>query len=144
MPVFFLLAELIYLSYDALMQSFNKTYEVEAPPEEVWKALVDSEYIEKWGGGPAIMDEHIGTKFELWGGDIHGTNVEVIEKKKLVQEWYGGDWAEASRVTFLMKPKERITEIELQHDNIPDKEYTSICKGWDDFYLGPISEFLEY
>lgn len=132
------------MSYHAVMQSFHKLYEIEAPVDEVWKALVDPEYIEKWGAGPAIMDEHIGTKFELWGGDIHGANIEVIKGEKLVQEWYGGDWAEASRVTFSITGGNGTTKIELQHDNIPDSDFKEISKGWDEHYLGPISEFLEY
>lgn len=127
------------------MQPIQKTYVIKASIGKVWKALVDPEYIEKWGGGPSKMDDKLGTKFELWGGDIHGINKEVIEGKRLVQDWYGGDWPQASHLTFtLTEVDDKTTKLELLHENVPNAEVEEIDKGWDDDYLGAIKEFLEY
>lgn len=125
------------------MKSLKQQYTINAPIAEVWKGLVNEKHIIAWGGGPTKMDDKINTKFKLWGGDIHGTNTEVIPEKKLVQDWYGGEWAEPSKVTFLLKKKDDHVILTLHHENVPDTEFNSIEKGWADYYIGPMKKYLE-
>jgi activator of HSP90 ATPase len=89
------------------------------------------------------MNAEIGTEFSLWGGDIYGKNVEVVSEKKLVQEWFAGDWAKPSIVTFTLKTEGNKTVVELEHADVPDDEFEDIDQGWNDYYLGPMKEFLE-
>lgn len=35
------------------MKAIRQIYEIHAPIEKVWEALVDPRIIAKWGGGPA-------------------------------------------------------------------------------------------
>lgn len=125
------------------MQTIVQDYKIKAPIVKVWQSLVSQEIINDWGGGPAKMDENVGTKFSLWGGDIYGTNIEVEKFKKLVQEWYSGDWKEPSIVTFKLEKDADFTLLELIHENVPDEEYDEIDKGWQDYYLGPLKKYLE-
>jgi len=121
----------------------TKDYFIKAPTLEVWKALVNQKYIENWGGGPAKMDDKIDTKFSLWGGDIHGKNIEVVTNKKLVQEWYGGDWQKPSILTFKLEEEKDGTRLTLFQTDVPEEELNDIDAGWDDYYLGPLKEYLE-
>lgn len=125
------------------MKTIKHTYAIHSPIERVWRALVDPKMIEEWGGGPAIMDDQEGTKFSLWGGDIYGTNIEVEELDKLVQDWYAGKWPAPSRVTFILTPEEEGTRVDLLHENVPDEEAKEIQDGWDSYYLGAIKSYLE-
>lgn len=89
------------------MKSLKKSYDLHAPVKRVWQALVTPNDIVGWGAGPAKMSNKAGDPFSIWGGDIHGTNIEVVPEKKLVQQWFGGDWPEPSIVTItLTKAKE--------------------------------------
>lgn len=83
------------------MKIIKQIYKISASIQEVWRALVEPEVINQWGGGPARMDDKVGTQFSLWGGDIHGKNIKVVENKELIQDWYGGDWDKPSKVTIL-------------------------------------------
>jgi len=121
----------------------KQTYQIKASPEEVWEALVNPNYIEEWGGGSAKMDSKVGTEFELWSGDIHGKNIEVLKNRKLVQEWYSGDWQEPSIATFILFGGDRGTRLELIHEKVPKEDIKDIDQGWKDYYLGPIKEYLE-
>ena len=114
-----------------------------APIEKVWQALVNSKDIEAWGGGPAKMDDKVGSVFSLWDGEIHGENIEVTPEKKLVQEWFGGQWDEPSIVTFKLLMKDGVTTIGFVHTNIPDNEAKDIEEGWKEYYLGPLQSFVE-
>lgn len=125
------------------MKTIKQTYQIKAPVEKVWQALVDPKIIKKWSGAGAKMDANVGTKFELWGGDIYGTNTQVINNEKLVQDWYGGDWAESSKATFTLEDMNGETELSLVHENIPDDEADDIEDGWKRYYLGEIKKLLE-
>jgi uncharacterized protein YndB with AHSA1/START domain len=125
------------------MKTIKQTYRIAAPVAEVWRALVDPAVIDGWGGGPAEMSEVVNSEFSLWGGDIHGRNIEIIPEEKLVQEWYGGNWKEPSLATFELFTEDGGTRLELIHTNVPDDEGDEIGQGWKDFYLGPIKDLLE-
>lgn len=125
------------------MKAIKQTYLINAPVADVWKALVDPQIIDKWGGGPAQMTDKVGFEFKLWGGDIHGKNLEVEPSKKLVQDWVSGDWKNPSKVTFILNSEADKTVLELLHENVPDEEEKSIDQGWKDYYLGPLKKLLE-
>jgi uncharacterized protein YndB with AHSA1/START domain len=125
------------------MKTIEQTYQIKVPVQEVWKALTDPKIINKWGGGPAVMSGVTDSEFSLWGGDIHGKNTEVVLNKKLVQEWYSGDWKQPSKVTFNLLPKGDTTKVQLIHEVIPDEEVKDIADGWKTYYLGPMKQWLE-
>jgi uncharacterized protein YndB with AHSA1/START domain len=128
------------------MKTIKQTYFIKAPIAEVWQVLVDAHTIEQWGGGPAKMDDKIGTKFSLWGGSIWGQNLEVVPSKKLVQDWYSDEepkWRKPSRATFTLSEENGSTKLELVHENVPDENASDIAQGWKDFYLGPLKKYLE-
>ena len=125
------------------MKTIKQEYIIDAPVEKVWRAFIDHEEINEWGGGPAKMDDKVGSAFSLWGGDIHGTNVRVEENRVLEQDWYGGEWSEPSRVKFILSEVNGKTKVELIQQNVPDKEIDNIDDGWRRYYLGPMKEYLE-
>ncbi len=126
-----------------MSKTIKQNYVIKAPISEVWQAFVDPKIIEKWGAGPAKMSAKEGADFSIWGGDIYGTNTEVISEKKLIQDWYGGKWDKPSIVTFTFTDRGEQTEIELVHTNLPEGEEDNFAQGWKDYYLNPIKELLE-
>jgi activator of HSP90 ATPase len=125
------------------MKTIEQKHRIKAPIEKVWQALVNSKIIEKWGGGPAKMDDKEGTDFKLWGGDIHGKNITVIKNEILVQDWFSGKWKNPSRVTFKLTQKENQTELNLIQKNVPEEDAMDISQGWKEYYIGPIRAYLE-
>lgn len=125
------------------MKTITQTYLINADVDKVWQALTDHKIIEKWGGGPAKMDSAVGTKFTLWGGDIHGKNIKVVKNKALVQDWSSGDWEKPSKVTFTLTPQDDGVKVDLLHEDVPDREADEITDGWKQYYLGPLKDLLE-
>ena len=122
----------------------NKEYHIYAPKEKVWDALINPNIIEKWGAGKAKMSGTVGSKFSLWDGEIHGTNLEVIPQKKLVQEWYSSDDPnQETKVTFTLTHKDACTTLYLKHENVSAVNFDSIDSGWDNYYLGEIKRLLD-
>lgn len=125
------------------MKKFQKEYKIKAKVTDVWKALTDPKTIDKWGAGPSVMSDKEGFEFKLWGGDIWGKNIEVENNKKLVQEWFGDKWDKPSIVAFTISEEDGTVNIKLDQRNIPDLEFEDIKMGWDEYYIGPLIEFVE-
>lgn len=87
------------------------------------------------------MSTEPGTEFSLWEGSITGKNMEFVENKKIVQQWYFGEQQEQSIVTIKLHSDAKGTSVELRHTNIPDQDYDDIVDGWNESYFGALHEF---
>ena len=129
------------------MEYIEQRYLIKASPEKVWDALTNPTTIAKWGGGPAKMSGEVGFEFSLWGGEVYGKNLEIEDLpndgKKLVQEWYGGEWEYPSIVTIQIISDDHTTEVTLIHTDLPKDEIEDFNEGWRDYYFGPIKKLLE-
>lgn len=125
------------------MKDFKKYYIIPAPPEDVYLALTNPATIHLWSGEPAEMSPETGTEFSLWEGSITGKNLEFVEGKKIVQQWYFGDQEEESIVTIILHQHQHGTSLELRHVNIPNEAYDDIVEGWDEVYMSSLIDFYE-
>ncbi|MBS1508903.1 MAG: SRPBCC domain-containing protein [Bacteroidetes bacterium] len=125
------------------MKDYKKYYLIAAPPEDVYLALTLPATLQLWTGEPAEMSTEPGSEFSLWDGSIVGKNIEFVESKKIVQQWYFGEQAEPSIVTIILHSHATGTSAELRHTNIPDIDYDDIVEGWNESYFGSLQEFYE-
>jgi activator of HSP90 ATPase len=124
------------------MKTFKKIFKINAEPSDVYSALTNPFTIELWSGYPAEMSTEPGSEFSLWEGDITGINLELIQDKKVVQEWYFGDQPEKSVVTIDITRDGENSLVTVEHSNIPDDEFAQISEGWRDYYIGAIISFF--
>lgn len=124
------------------MKTFKKTFRINAEPSDVYAALTNPYTIDLWSGYKAEMSTEPGSEFSLWEGDIEGKNLEFIQDRKLVQEWYFGEQTEKSIVTISIFPDKHNSSLTVEHTNIPDDEYDSISEGWREYYIGAIINFF--
>lgn len=125
------------------MKDFKKYFVIPAPPEDVYLALTNPITIQLWSGEEAEMSTVPGTEFSLWDGSIVGKNLEFVQGKKIIQQWYFGEQPEDSIVTIVLHPHQEGTSVELKHTNIPDQDFDDIVDGWKENYFGSIREFYE-
>ncbi len=114
-----------------------------ATPEEVFEALVNPDIIQDWSGDEAKMNDQVGGKFSLWGGQMFGINTEVVKNKRLVQDWGYDQWDTLTKVTFTIKAKGKKAVVELLHEDVPEKSLQSITEGWNTYYLGAMQDMFE-
>jgi len=124
------------------MKTFKKTFRINAEPSDVYSAITNPYTIELWSGYKAEMSTEPGSEFSLWAGDIEGKNLELIQDRKVVQEWYFGEQSEKSIVTISIFPDKENSSITVEHTNIPDDEYDNIAEGWREYYIGAIINFF--
>ena len=123
------------------MKDFKKYYLLPAIPDEVYQALTFPPTIQLWTGEPAVMSQIPGSEFSLWNDSIVGKNLEFVEGRKIVQEWYFGEQSAPSIVTILLHPHKQGTSVELTHTNIPEQDFDEIVEGWNEAYFGALREF---
>jgi activator of HSP90 ATPase len=124
------------------MKTFKKTFRINTEPSDVYSAITNPYTIELWSGYPAKMSTEPGSEFSLWEGDITGLNIEFVQDRKVVQEWYFGDQTEKSIVTITIVPEGGNSLVTVEHTNIPGDEYDGFAEGWKDFYFGAIMTFF--
>lgn len=123
------------------MKNYKKYYILPATPDEVYTALTNPLTIQIWTNGSCEMSTEPGSEFSMFDGNITGKNLEFMENKKIVQQWYFGEQPEPSIVTIKLHPDKKGTSVELLHTNIPDEAYEDISEGWDNSYFGSLEEF---
>jgi activator of HSP90 ATPase len=124
------------------MKSIKRKFKIRAEPSDVYAALTNPYTIELWSGYPALMSSEPGSEFSLWEGDITGRNLEFIQDKKVVQEWYFGDQTERSIVTITISADREDSMVTVEQTNIPDEVFSSISEGWGEYYFEAISSFF--
>jgi activator of HSP90 ATPase len=115
---------------------------LKASPADVYAAFTNKRIIEIWTGDNAEMSVEPGSEFSWFDGDICGKNVEFETNKKIVQQWYFGDF-EPSLVTIIIHDKQKSTELEIKQLGIPDDDYENISDGWKNFIIPSLKELLE-
>jgi activator of HSP90 ATPase len=124
------------------MKIFKKTFKINAEPSDIYSAITNPYTIELWSGYPAQMSTEQDSEFSLWEGDITGKNIEFVQDRKVVQEWYFGDQQEKSIVTISISPDRENSVVTVEHTNIPDEDFSDIAEGWREYYFGAIINFF--
>lgn len=122
---------------------FKKYYTIPASPEEVYLALTNPLSIQLWTGQAAEMSTTPNSEFALFDDAIVGKNLEFVENKQIIQEWYFGEQESPSIVTIKLHEKGKDTSVEVRQTNIPDADYTDLVSGWDEEYMGNLLEFFQ-
>ena len=125
------------------MKDYKKYFPIPAPPEDVYKALTQPLTLALWTGSEAVMSTEPGSEFSLWDESINGKNLEFLEDKMIIQQWYFGDQPQESIVTIILHPDKSGTSAELRHINIPDADYDNIVAGWNEDYFGSLQDFYQ-
>lgn len=125
------------------MKSITQDYTIQAPIEEVYKALTDAPTAEQWGAAPAKVDAREGGEYSYWDGDIHGVFTKLVPQKLIEQDWYGHDnptWKYT--VSFVFEGDHKATTIHMTFTGDIQDEQKDLA-DWQEYYFDPIKKLLE-
>ncbi|KAK7605499.1 hypothetical protein V9T40_007357 [Parthenolecanium corni] len=113
---------------------------------ELYAALTETDLVRAFSSGPAILELKEGGKFELFGGNIHGTFKELVPNQKIVQNWRIKRWPEEhySVVTITIEQQNDNTILNLVQTGVPESEYDGTRENWDRYYWDAIKRTLGY
>ena len=130
------------------------TVSIAAPPEVVFRALIEPEAINKWfGSKSAVVEPRVGGRYDLnWTYKVDGKEVaggpthilEFVPNRKLVLNW--PDWRGDASVTgqtisFLLEPAGQGTRVTLVHAGFSrTTDMSDYPFGWVWFLDGLVRE----
>ena len=123
----------------------RQTVIVHADPGKVYDAFVNAKIHSDFTGSKATGKPVVGARFTAWDGYIFGKNLELVEGKRLVQEWQTTDWTEGygpSRFQLTFKKVKEGTEITMIHSDIPEEQKDELAEGWNEFYWTPLKQYF--
>ena len=118
---------------------------INASPDRIYHAWLDSSEHSSMTGGRAEVDPMIGGQFTCWNGTIHGTTVELEPGRRIVQRWRSDEFpAESpdSRLEVLLEPTDSGTRVTFLHSDIPEGQASQLEEGWQKYYLDPMSSYF--
>jgi len=119
----------------------ERTFHLEAAPKEVFAALTDSVYLEKWWPVKARVDPAEGGRFSMVfqnGFVLDGKLLNFEENKSVTFSWVAGT------ATFELKRKGKGTSLKLHHAGIDSTEsLASASSGWS-YYLANLKSVLDH
>jgi uncharacterized protein YndB with AHSA1/START domain len=114
--------------------------ELPHPPEKVWRALTESQFIQEWLMGNDFQPE-VGHRFKFrstpvpnWDGVIDSQVLVVEPVSRLSYSW--GTMGMESVVTWTLTPTAGGTHVRMEHSGFPSEEsasYKGAKYGWTNF-----------
>ena len=120
--------------------SFVYTTYIETTAEQLWHALTDADFTERyWFGHRAASDWKVGSsyKFAKQGvGTVEGKVLISDPPKRLAYTWdpcsADAKRERTSRVSFDLEPRGKVVKLTVTHDNLDEggKTLRDISGGW--------------
>lgn len=115
-------------------------------PDEVYQALMTSKGHAGFSGAPARISDRVGTTFVVWGGYIHGRNLELVRGRRIVQSWRPSEetWPDDyySTVTFELSAVPSGTRLRFEHAGVLADHAGHLAPGWKQSYWVPLAKYL--
>ncbi|MFO1111650.1 MAG: SRPBCC family protein [Bradyrhizobium sp.] len=119
---------------------FIYTTYIETTPEQLWRALTDGDFTERyWFGHRVASDWKVGSdyRFTKQGQPtVEGKILESDPPRRLAYSWdpsfAGADKERVSRVTFEIEARGKAVKLTVTHDNLDPRGKTlrDISGGW--------------
>jgi len=123
--------------------SIHQEVVIPASPERVYAALTTSkQFAEVTGGAPADIATDEGGAFSMFGGMIHGRNIELVPRTRIVQAWRVKVWEPGvySVVRFTLTADGAGTKVVLDHTGYPPENKDHLAAGWATNYWEPLKK----
>jgi len=121
-------------------KSLSTKVQFDCSPELMYECLLDDRRLAAFTQSSAQMDRTEGGSFSLFGGQVVGTNKELVKNAKIVQNWRFKTWKEGhySLVTITLKPESSGTIVELTQTKIPIEDFERTKEGWKSHFWARI------
>lgn len=125
--------------------SITQSVTVNARPDQVFDAYMDSKKHAAITGSPAKMSSVVGGKFTAWDGYIRGKNLELVKGKRILQEWSTTEWPKDYPPSLLEITLTKVnggTRLKMVHSKVPAEQRDDYAQGWRDYYWKPLKAYF--
>ncbi|MCI4331516.1 MAG: SRPBCC domain-containing protein [Thermoplasmata archaeon] len=127
-------------------RTIRQTVILPGTPIEVYRALMTTHGHRAFTGADARISPKVGGTFMAWGGYIHGTNLQLVPGKSIVQTWVPSEetWPKGhvSKVRYTLSTSPRGTRVVFTHSGVPSEHAGHLSGGWKKSYWTPLRKYL--
>lgn len=112
--------------------------------DKIYEAWLNSEQHSEMTGGEANCSAIESGNFSAWDGYISGKNINLVQNKRIIQNWRTTEFADDeadSTLELTLEDVEGGTKIILHHHHIPEGQ-SDYEQGWEDHYFTPMKEYF--
>jgi len=124
-----------------------KSVALPAPADELFDMYMDPAIHTAFTGAPAKISEDAGSAFEAFGGLLHGTTLQVVKHRLIVQSWRSVNFAEedpdSTLIISFTAEEDGDGRIDLVHLDVPDGDFQGVSGGWESRYFTPWLAYLQ-
>ena len=87
-----------------------------------------------------------GEKFEMIGGNVQGSFIDLVPFTKIVQKWRLKSWPDGyyAHVEINIKQSNEDTKLNLKVSQVPEKEVENTKMGWRRYYFESIKRVFGF
>jgi activator of HSP90 ATPase len=125
--------------------SIHQNVVINGTPKAIYDILLSSKKFKAMTGGRAAkISKEAGGEISMFGGAIHGRNIELVPGKRVVQAWRSGDWKEGiySIVCFELTADGTKTKLSFDQAGHPAEAQAHLESGWHKMYWEPMNTML--
>jgi activator of HSP90 ATPase len=117
----------------------------DVPPKLVYSELLDADRFASFSGAPATIEPREGGSFSLFGGQILGRTIELVDGERVVQAWRVAGWEPGvySVIRLELHASGGGTELVFDHTGFPAASHDDLDAGWHTMYWEPMRRHLE-
>jgi uncharacterized protein YndB with AHSA1/START domain len=119
----------------AMLGDVTHTIEIDASPEAVFKALIEPEQMNRWIASNAVVEPHVGGRYELGWGYGPVKILELVPNRRLaVVDEESPEGGSPNVLTWTLEGSEGRTRLTLVHSGFaPDHDNSGLYTGWLNF-----------
>ncbi|HUV06669.1 MAG TPA: SRPBCC domain-containing protein [Spirochaetia bacterium] len=123
-----------------MAETIRQKVKFDLPPGKLFRFYMDPKLHAELIGAKTRVSSEPGSVFSAYGGDLRGKMLHVVRNKIIVQTWRGSDWDKKemdSILTLVFNERDKGTELEMVHTNVPERFAADIREGWNEYYWKP-------
>ncbi|KAF7726617.1 hypothetical protein EC973_008581 [Apophysomyces ossiformis] len=122
--------------------SLDETIDFQTSAHELYETLLDPQRVSIWTRSPAKISKEVGSKFELFNGNVSGELKEAVPDRKIVQSWRLQSWPAGhySTVTLTFDQGSDSVKLNMKQTGVPIGEEELTQKNWEGYYWRSIKQ----
>lgn len=128
-----------------MSESITVRFTLPVSARRIYDAWLDSREHSSMTGASATASRLVDGAFTAWDGYVTGKNLFLIENQKIVQSWRSSEFpddAPDSVLSLRLIEREGLTEVELEHADIPAGQSVQYQSGWIEYYANPMQKYF--
>jgi activator of HSP90 ATPase len=122
------------------------TEEFRAPASELYQTFTDPQRIAAFTrAAPKLFEgARVGGKFELFGGNVSGEYLELVDPTKIVQSWRLDQWPKGHysrlEINFDQNDVDNVTVMRVSWSGVPVGQEDVTKRNWGEYYVRSIKQ----